>query len=252
MARTAGTDRGLAAGIPHLWRAAQGSLAVDRSEMLRYLGYRGQTVEPELAARIDAMAAELERTAEPSGAWALFPVDAAGVDEAGTPCIRLTGSSLALTGRDIFHHLKDASYAAVLAGTLGMGSERRLRQLGMQHPLDGALYDAACSSLVEVAVDALEDEIRRVAAGAGLSTNQRFSPGYGDMPLDVQPAVLAALNAARLCGISTTPAKLLMPTKSVTAFIGLFEGEPPRRGERPKCASCSMRATCPLRTEAVA
>ena len=140
--------------------------------------------------------------------------------------IALEGTALALTGRDIFRHLKDARYVAVLAVTLGMASEQRLRVLSSQNPLEGAVFDAACSALVESAADALNCEIEAAAQAAGLSCNTRFSPGYGDLPLAVQPTVLATLNATRLCGITATPTNLLMPTKSITAFVGLFEGDP--------------------------
>ena len=56
---------------------------IDRAEMLRYLGYNGQELEVGLAARIERVAAELERTVTPRGIWQVFPVDAQGDQRGG-------------------------------------------------------------------------------------------------------------------------------------------------------------------------
>ncbi len=234
-----------------MWRLSAGSVALDRDEMLRYLGHQGQAIDPALATRIDAAAADAVAAAAPAGAWSVFPISVAPANPTAANRIVLEGTALELTGRDIYRHLKDARYAAVLTCTLGMRAEQRLRVLSSQSPLEGAVFDAACSALVESTADALNHEIERAAAAAGLSCNWRFSPGYGDLPLDVQPTVLAALNATRLCGISTTPTNLLMPTKSITAFIGLFEGTPHAADTVRSCTGCRVAAGCAFRTRGI-
>ena len=197
---------------------------VDRAEMLRYLGYGGQQIEPELSQRIELVVERLELDIEPRGVRRVFAVDATGVDEQGEPSIRLVGTNVELRGRDIYRHLKDARFAALMVCTLGMDAERRLRTTGAQQPLEGAVLDAACSAYVEAAVEQMDQQVKAVAAAHGLAGNWRFSPGYGDCPLTAQHSIVAALNATRLIGLTVTPTILLMPTKSVTAVIGLFDG----------------------------
>ena len=58
---------------------------VDRAEMLRYLGYGGQQIEPELSRRIELVVERLELDIEPRGVRCVFAVDATGVDEQGEP-----------------------------------------------------------------------------------------------------------------------------------------------------------------------
>ena len=77
--------------------------------------------------------------------------------------------------------------------------------------------------------------------------NWRFSPGYGDCPLTAQRSIVDALNATRLIGLTVTPTSLLMPTKSVTAVIGLFDGEVHDAQSRPTCNICRMREHCRFR-----
>ena len=55
------------------------------------------------------------------------------------------------------------------------------------------------------------------------------------------------LNATRLIGLTVTPTSLLMPTKSVTAVIGLFDGEVHDAQSRPTCNICRMREHCRFR-----
>lgn len=220
---------------------------LDRDEMLRYLGYNGQEIESELAERIESMATEAEREIAPRGVRRVFAVDASLVDATGEPCIRLVGTTVKLRGRDIYRHLKDARYCALLACTLGMESERRLRLLSSQKPLESAVFDAACSAYVEAAVEEMDAAIKRDAATQGLTGNWRFSCGYGDCPLDAQPTIVAALDATRRIGLTVTPTNLLLPSKSVTAMIGLFDGPAHDADSHPTCATCRMRGSCAFR-----
>ena len=220
---------------------------IDRAEVLRYLGYTGQEIEPELSERIEGVIAGLERSIAPRGVRQVFAVNATGLDADGLPCIRLAGTAVELTGRDIFRHLKDASYCALLACTLGMDAERELRTLGSQQPLESAVYDAACSAYVEAAVEEMDAGVKAQASEFGLKGNWRFSCGYGDCPLDVQPTILAALNATRLIGLTVTTSNLMLPSKSVTAMIGLFEGEPRSASSVRDCRYCRVRQSCAFR-----
>ena len=220
---------------------------LNRNEMLRYLGYTGQEIESDLARRIEAMAAQAERDIAPRGVRQVFAVDASGLDARGEPCIRLVGTTVELRGRDIYRHLKDARYCALLACTLGMESERRLRLLSSQKPLESAVFDAACSAFVEAAVEEMDATVRRDTAELGLSSNWRYSCGYGDCPLDAQHAIVAALDGTRRIGLTVTPTNLLLPSKSVTAMIGLFDGPVRDANSRPTCASCRMRPSCSFR-----
>ena len=107
------------------------------------------------------------------------------------------------------------------------------------------MFGAAGSSLVECAADACEAAIVAEAARLGLHTNWRFSPGYGDLPLDIQPAIVRTLEADKKLGMTVTDSNLLVPVKSVTAFVGLFDGL--YEGAKRSCAGCPCAAHCSLR-----
>lgn len=233
---------------PLVWRPSPDEApALSRSEMLRYLGYAGQALDQDLQQRIDDAATSVVADARICGVRRIFTVDAHGVDEQGEPCIALEGTCVKLRGRDVYRHLKDARYAALICCTLGMQTERKLRAMGTGDALAAALYDAACSAYVEDAVEMLDAGTREAGLANELNTNWRFSCGYGDCPLDAQPAILAALNAQRLCGLTTTPTNLLLPSKSVTCVMGLFDGPVHDAQTRPACSICRLRSSCAFR-----
>ena len=143
----------------------------------------------------------------------------------------MLGTSLVLGGASMHAYLDGAQSVALLACTLGPRCDGELRALGVRDPLGQLVYDAACTDLVELGADAAEDEVRDFGARRGLVCGMRYSPGYGDFPLTVQPLFLEVLQAPRLLGLHATPDCLLVPTKSVTAVVGMYPRETP--GDRP-------------------
>ncbi len=218
--------------------------AVDRSEVLRYLGYSGQELAPELDARIDEVVGRCLRVARPRGVTRVFEV-AERCEREGTPVLKLAGTTLELAGSSIAEHLDGAVAVGVLAVTAGLTVDAELRRLSLTDRVAEVILDAAGSALVECAADAAEESITVQAGARGLYAGSRFSPGYGDLPLDTQPVLLSTLDAGRLLGITLSSSLLMSPTKSVTAVVGLFE-EPHAKGYA-RCDECRGRMSCRLR-----
>ena len=51
----------------------------------------------------------------------------------------------------------------------------------------------------------------------------RYSPGYGDLSLEVQSEVLKVLNADKILGIKLGANLLMTPKKSITAVQGVID-----------------------------
>jgi len=82
-----------------------------------------------------------------------------------------------------------------------------------------------------------------------LPPTNRFSPGYGDYPLEKQREVVKILNTEKKLGLSLTDSLLLNPTKSVTAVIGLNKNEVKGKINcTSKCMKCGNK-NCPYRRE---
>ena len=77
------------------------------------------------------------------------------------------------------------------------------------------------SQQVEGACDRLCDLLAAEYPEKQLVT--RYSPGYGDLPLEIQKDVFRALDCERSIGVTLTESLLMQPSKSVTAVIGMKE-----------------------------
>ena len=116
---------------------------------------------------------------------------------------------------DIMKNLGGAKEAYLFAATLGAEVDRFLLRLGMISGAERFVVDGYASALVEALCDFAEGEIFGDAPRC-----KRFSPGYGDLPIDIQGKLLSAISAENLLGITLTDKKMMVPAKSVTAIIG--------------------------------
>jgi len=216
----------------------RGGIAVNLklSEALRYLGVRG-TPSEELRREASAVADKLTQAVRPRYVYRVFPVSHTPEGEV------LAGSGVTLTGETARRMLADCGQAALLLCTLGAAFETLLRAEQARDMARAVLLDACGSAWVEAGCDEAEGEL--AARYPGLYLTDRFSPGYGDLPLALQPALCAVLDGWRRLGVQVTESLLMNPTKSVTAVIGL--ADKPQAARIRGCGYCSMAETCPLR-----
>lgn len=213
-------------------------MTLDVREPLRYLGVRGEP-DGALLAEITGVADRLTRTVTPRWVWRAFHVKHMFDGEG------LEGTGLVLTGETARRMLADCSQAALLACTLGAGFEAMLRAEQARSMARAAMLDACGSAWVEAGCDAAEAEI--AARFPGLYLTDRFSPGYGDLPLELQKEICALLDAPRRLGVQVADSLLLNPAKSVTAAVGLSDRPQPARIRG--CGFCNLRESCQFRKE---
>ena len=120
-----------------------------------------------------------------------------------------------LQGEDVYRHLTGCDRAILLAVTLGPGVDAQIRRAGVGDIAAGVASDALGSALAEQMADAAEAELRNAAAGQGRYLTGRYSPGYGDWPITVQPLVAAALDTARRAGLCVTDTNLMTPARAL-------------------------------------
>lgn len=206
-------------------------------EALRYLGAAGAAED--LRRQTEEIAGALAASARPRYAYRVFDLDIR------TEGILLSGTEVLLTGTTAAKMLAQCRRAALLACTLGTPFDLRLTALQARDMAKAVILDACGSALVERGCDEAEAEI--VARFPDLFLTDRFSPGYGDLPLSLQPGICAALDGARRLGLHVTESLLLNPVKSVTAVIGLSDR--PQAARIRGCAYCRLRKSCPYRKE---
>ncbi len=196
------------------------------------MGVRGDVPE-NISALADECESRLLKVCTPKYCWVAAQTD-------GRLPVVLKGYRLTLRGKDISEHLDGCFGAALLCATLGSGADDLLRRVQSEDMAKALVCDALASAAVEQVCDEAENEIR--SRFPDKFTTWRFSPGYGDFPIDCQKDFLAAVNAQRAVGVCLSRGGLLTPTKSVTAVIGLSDRPVPAK--RRGCASCAIREKC--------
>lgn len=89
--------------------------------------------------------------------------------------------------------------------------------------------------------------IKKEAAVKGKTITSRFSPGYGDLSLDIQRNFISVLEADRTIGLTASANNILIPGKSVTAIVGLTDKID--ETENTGCINCSKYPECQFRKE---
>jgi hypothetical protein len=205
-------------------------------EALRYLG-AGAGAPEELRRTVQEAADRLEAHLQPRTTFQVFDLE---LRDGG---YALTGTAVVLTGETARTMLAQCRKAALLAYTLGARFDALLRTEQIRDMAQAVILDACGSAFVEQGCDAAEEELKK--RFPDLFLTDRFSPGYGDLPLDLQPSICAALDTPRRLGLHVTGSFLLNPGKSVTAVIGLSDR--PQMARIRGCAFCAMRERCTLR-----
>ncbi|MBP1549121.1 MAG: methionine synthase, partial [Oscillospiraceae bacterium] len=167
----------------------------------------------------------------------------AAISEWQDNSVKLSGYTLSLNGNNISAHLDGCCGAVLLAATLGNSVDKLLRQIQTQDMAKAVILDAMASAAIEQVCDEAEKEIS--ARLGNKHFTWRFSPGYGDFPIEVQKDFLTALNAQKVIGLCASQSGMLTPTKSVTAVIGVHEKSVQQ--QKHSCESCNMRDRCNYR-----
>lgn len=173
-------------------------MKLDRAEILRYMRMGGKTPEPALTQRIDALEREVLKLARPKYVAKLFPI-----------------GELPFESKDLRRCLGEAKRFYLFAATLGHEIDRLIRKTAALSAADLLIVQAVAATAIEQYIDDVEPTLE------GPRT-RRYSPGYGDLPLSVQREFLSLLEAEKSLGITLTETNLMIPSKSVTAIIGVM------------------------------
>ena len=161
---------------------------ISKAEAARYIGIR--TVPDEKTAELLDRYEEIVRSRlMPAYVWRESQL------AFSTEGVYLSGVSVPLTGNSIQKLLNGCVRAVVLAATVSAEADRLIRQLSVSDMAAAVVVDALCSAAIEQVCDKAEIEI--FGDMPKEQRTYRFSPGYGDLPIELQANLLNYLNAQR-------------------------------------------------------
>jgi len=105
----------------------------------------------------------------------------------------------------------------MLAATIGSELEKRVDEIKEQDMTDAFILDAAGSEAVEQSANFVSRILNEEAEKQECSIGLRFSPGYGDWPLEASRKILRKIPVEKI-DIEMTDSGIIRPRKSITAI----------------------------------
>jgi len=140
-------------------------------------------------------------------------------NESGVPVVGVGGTTLEIPSHGLSKHLEGCNKVALFCVTLGHGADREIERAKSKDMELAVLLDIAFLLLVEKACDKICFDLKNEYTSCELTP--RYSLGYEDSPLELQSEFLNVLNAEKRIGVLVTDGGMMLPTKSVTAMIGI-------------------------------
>lgn len=195
---------------------------IDRKEWLQRMGVP-ENSSGQLQQQMDEAEEKLFRAAMPKGTYRFLAIH-----------------EVELPGNSINRHLQGCDEVIVMGVSLGAGVDQLIRTSQIRDMAEAVILDSGASILIEQIADKLEEQMETTKY-----RTPRFSPGYGDYPIEAQSQVVQLLDAQRKIGLTINRNHILIPRKSITAIIGLADH--PVKGYLATCEECVLKETCALR-----
>ena len=189
-------------------------MTVDIAEIARYMRMGRSLPDGELAGRVERMRDQALKTLRTARVWRRFPIDG-NVIESGGLKIEIRGT--------IARHIAGCHAAYLVCGTIGAEFDAFQRRVSVSSGVDALVAQAIGAALIEKWMDETNAEIEKELE-PGESIVSRYSPGYGDFPLSEQRTIFKLLDTSHKIGVSLTDNLLMVPSKSVSAVIGVKKG----------------------------
>lgn len=199
-----------------------------KKQALKYLGYRTQTITSEMEMMLDECIEEVEKYSEFKAVYETFTL---AHQPLCIPAIHLDLDYPALN-----HLLKDCHQCILIACTLGVTLERRIRYYGKFNQAKMIVLDAVSSAYVEKCCDDFEQTLNLQ------NRTYRFCPGYEQTPLSINRKIARVLEIHKKIGVELSENDLMIPQKSMIGIIGIGDST-----HKKTCQNCMLKEHCDFR-----
>lgn len=211
-----------------------GEFEIRQGEILRYLGLGTSHPDVQLKRRIDAVTQEMCTAAT---CRVCFTFSNLAVLKH-----TVEFDSFCVESRALSKNLRNCTGAVLFAATIGAEADRIVAKYSKLSPALAVIAQAAGAAVIEGWCDLFCTRLGEKLKKENVFLRPRFSPGYGDFALLHQCDLFRVLEAPKRIGVSLTDSLMMVPSKSVSAVIGLS-------GENTQCVlsgceSCGMRKKC--------
>lgn len=225
-------------------------LEINYDEVLRYLGYRGQKISEELENTIKECIQQTKNKINPRYILRVYPIERyIKKDSRGNKIysVKLAGTNVDVDSEDIYNMLNGCSECVIMATTLGLDIEREIKRCSYSDLSNGIIIDSCATTAIEEVCDLVENRLREELYAKEKHITNRYSPGYGDLPIDLNRKLIDILGTQNSIGLTITESNIMLPRKSVVAIIGISESK--LSSCKKSCLDCNNYNNCKYRKE---
>lgn len=183
---------------------------MNKEEILRYLRTSSSTNNGQILSLVDEAMRDIAAAAAPKTLYRIYDCKISG-DVVTVGGVDFKSSRLA-------ENLQGCGRVVVFGATLGVEVDRIISLAAATDVAKAMAYQAAAASEIESVCDELENKIK---AEHSCTLRRRYSPGYFDLDITAQKEFFTLLELTKRIGLTLTETCEMLPTKSVTAFIGI-------------------------------
>lgn len=215
---------------------------INKNKIYAYLGYKKEKhiLTDDISNMVSSCEEEILEIARPKVIFS--PILSLSQNSGG-----LFVDRFLLQGKNIKAHLKDCDRAVFLVATLGAAVDKAIRTEEIKDMTRAVILDCTASVFIDEVANLAENKMRKNLFKSGDYLTKRYSPGYGDFPIEFGREILMCLDAPRKIGLSITESGIMTPRKSISAILGISKTKV--TGKLATCESCLLREKCVLRKE---
>lgn len=206
---------------------------IDRKEVLRYLGYKNQSIDEVMEKLIDEAMIEIKEIMRRNYVYNIYDI------ENQSEKVILKNTNIIFQSKSLGEHLHNSDRCALMAATLGIEVDKRIQYYSRINLTKAIVMDACATAAIEALCDKVQEDMREMAQREGYNITSRYSPGYGDLSITNQKVIIEVLRAYTRIGLSVNNNYVMIPRKSVTALIGFQRGE--ENIVKCKCSRCEEK-----------
>lgn len=196
-----------------IYKTSYKSPEIDKSEVLRYAR---SGADKDSLALLDSCISEAQDLFSYNLCYGRFGIEVSE-DEIDLGFTKVRSHSLATC-------LMGCHEIILFGATVGFGIDRLIHKYSITSPSRAIMLQALGSERVEALCDAFCRDISLSEGEVGNVVRPRFSPGYGDLSIELQREIFIALDLTKNLGIHLGDNLFMTPTKSVTAIVGIKKG----------------------------
>lgn len=189
-------------------------MSVSVNDVAYYLGYGNSNVPDSGTYNlIKGCIVQMERVAIPHYVYKEFDLQFLSETKMSFADVVLDSKSLSL-------NLKNCRKVVLVAMTIGSEVDALIRRWQYMDSTKAVILQACGAAFAENYMEQFNSNLKEEYLSKGFKCHPRFSPGFGDVPLEVQKIFFKLLPCDKIC-LTLMDSLIMAPEKSITAFIGV-------------------------------